>query len=400
MTEQRLKVFFMVSRFPYPLIKGDKLRAFHQIKYLSNHCDIYLCALSDENVKDEWKNALLPFCKEILIHRLNIISIVRNVIYGLIFTKNPIQTAYFHNRKIESKIIKDIERIKPDHIYCQLIRTALYVKDIGAIPKTLDYMDALSAGMERRAQTEGILTRWFFNLEAKRLRKFEHLILKFFDNAVIISESDRSLIFHYENEEIKIVPNGVETDHFNKVEVRENFDILFTGNMSYPPNVQSAVYLIKNIIPKVLKVRPETTVLISGANPVKKIKSLASENVKILGFVEDIRESYSSSKIFCAPMLIGSGLQNKLLEAMAMRMPCISSELANKSLGAVEGKDILVGRNSLEYAEHILRLLEKPEKALEIGENGYSFVRSHFNWMDSTGIIFELIKDGKPKKHH
>lgn len=400
MTEKRLKVFFMVSRFPYPLIKGDKLRAFHQIKYLSNYCDIFLCALSDENVKAEWKNALLPYCKEISIHRLNFFAIIRNVIYGLCFTKKPIQTAYFHNGKVEYRIKNDINRIKPDHIFCQLIRTTLYVKDIDTIPKTLDYMDALSAGMERRAQTEGMLTKWLFNLEAMRLRKFEHSILKFFDNAVIISESDRSLIFHYENEDIKVVANGVETDHFSSLKVSENYDILFTGNMSYPPNVQSAVYLIKKIIPKVLKERPETTVLISGANPVKKIRLLASENVKILGFVEDIRESYSSSKIFCAPMLIGSGLQNKLLEAMAMKMPCISSELANKSLGAEEGKDILVGRNSTEYAQHILSLLEKPEKALEIGENGYSFVKSNFNWMDSTGIILDLIKDGKAKKHH
>lgn len=400
MTEKRPKVFFMVSRFPYPLIKGDKLRAFHQIKYLSNYCDIYLCALSDENVKDEWKKALLPFCKEIIIHRLKLSSIISNVIYALLFTKKPLQTAYFYNSKIESRIKKDIERINADHIFCQLIRTALYVKDVNDIPKTLDYMDALSAGMERRAQTEGILTNWLFNLEARRLRKFEHFILKFFDNAVIISESDRSLIFHYENEEIVIVPNGVETDHFNKVDVSESFDILFTGNMSYPPNVQSAVYLIKNIIPKVLEVRPETKVLISGANPVKKIRMLASENVKILGFVEDIRESYSASKIFCAPMQIGSGLQNKLLEAMAMKMPCISSELANKSLGAVEGSDILVGRNSTEYAQHILSLLGKPEKALEIGENGYRFVSSHFNWMDSTRKILDLIKDGKVKKPH
>jgi len=377
------------------LIKGDKLRAFHQIKELSETCDVYLCALTDEKVSNEWIDALSPFCKEIQVYKLSFLTILTNVISYFLFSKNPIQTGYFYNSRIAKNIEFLINKTNPDHIICQLIRTAPYIQDIHHTPKTIDYMDALSAGMARRAENASGIKKWIFQLEANRLRKYEHHILNDFDNALVISESDRNLIFHYENEDIKIVPNGIDLDYFKPVETEKEFDLLFTGNMSYPPNVQSALYLVEEIMPLVWNVKPEVKLLISGANPVQKIKSLESDKITVKGWIKDIRSSYSGSKIFVAPMIIGSGLQNKLLEAMAMKMPCISSELANKSLGATEGESILIGRNSEQYAKHVISLLEKPDKAAEMAEKGHSFVAGNFSWSKSNEIILETIRNGR-----
>ena len=222
-----------------------------------------------------------------------------------------------------------------------------------------------------------------------------HKIYKEFDNATIISESDRNLIFHYENEDIKVVPNGIDMEYFISQNAEKDFDLVFTGNMSYPPNVQSALFLIEEIMPEVWKHRPQTNLLISGANPVQKLKQLQSDRVTVLGWIEDIRTSYSRSKIFIAPMLIGSGLQNKLLEAMAMKLPCISSELANRSLEAQEGESILIGSDKTEYAGHILDLLEKPEKAMELAEKGHSFVAGKFSWSKSNKLLLQILENGR-----
>lgn len=387
------KLFFIVSRFPYPLTKGDKLRAFHQIRGLSETFDVYLCALTDEKVPGTYIGVLKPFCAEIMLHRLGWFSIVLNTLRFLFFSSKPIQAGYFYNAGLARKIKDDISRIRPDHIYCQLIRTAAYAIDAAGIPKTLDYMDALSAGMERRSESASGILRRLYTLEADRLRKYEHALLDKFDNAVVISESDRNLIFHFSNEDIKVVPNGVDLDYFRAVDKIPAYDLLFTGNLSYPPNVMTVHFLVGKIMPLVWKVRPRTTLLISGANPSRRLLGLSDENVKVSGWIEDIRKSYASASVFIAPMLIGSGLQNKLLEAMAMKLPCITSELANRALGAETGTSILVGRNAAEYAGHIIELLENKEKAAGLAEKGYSFVTSNFSWEKNNSHLSSILKN-------
>jgi sugar transferase (PEP-CTERM/EpsH1 system associated) len=388
---ERSKLFYIVSRFPFPLVKGDKLRAYHQIKELSSTCDVYLCALSDQKVTDSDVKALEPFCKEVIIFRLNWFSIITNLIKHLLFTGKPMQVGYFYNKKNVQKVKKEINRISPDHIFCQLIRTSEYVRNIKHIPKTLDYMDALSAGMERRIENASPLLKWLFRIESTRLKQYEHHIYKKFDFATVISASDRNLIFHYKNQDIVILPNGIDKSYFVPQQREKNFELLFTGNMSYPPNVQSAIYLVEKIMPLVWNDLPNCRLLISGANPVSKIKNLASSLVTIRPWIDDIRTSYAESLVFIAPMLIGSGMQNKLLEAMSMKMPCITSELANRALGAVSGEAILVGKNEKEYANFIHELIKNPARANDVAEKGHSFVTQSFDWSKSNQQLLNLI---------
>ena len=390
---ERKKLLYIVSRFPYPLVKGDKLRAYHQIKVLSKTCDVYLCALSDQKVRQEDVKALEPFCKEVIIFKLSWFSIFSNLTQHLLFTRKPVQVGYFYNAGINNKVQKQIERIQPSHIFCQLIRTAEYVRKIKNIPRTLDFMDALSAGMERRMENSSLLIKWLFRIESTRLKRYEHEVLTEFEHATVISKPDRNQIFHYENQEIVVLPNGIDKDYFTPQIQKQNFELLFTGNMSYPPNVQSAIYLVEEIMPLVWKDIPSCNLLISGANPVSKIKNLANELVTIRPWIDDIRKSYSESKIFIAPMLLGSGLQNKLLEAMSMKLPCITSELANNALEAEEGSAILVGKNKEQFAQHIIELIKNPSLAEKIAEKGHSFVTQNFDWAKSNETLLKLITE-------
>lgn len=385
-----MKIFVLLSRFPYPLEKGDKLRVFHQIKELSKNHEIILCALSDEPVSKNSYEVLKQYCSRIEVIRLYKIQIFFNLLIKLLFSKESLQVSYFYNKSAQKKINKLIEETKPDRIYCQLIRVAEYVRNV-KLPKTLDYMDALSRGMERRIEESPFYLKPFLKLETERLKRYEHFIFNDFNHLTIISNQDKELIVNIKNDSIVVVQNGVDYSMFQHRTAQKEFDIIFTGNMGYPPNVIGAVYLVKEIMPLVWATNPAIKVAIVGANPDSKVLALKSEKVVVTGWVENMSDYYAKSKVFIAPMQIGTGLQNKLLEAMAMKLPCVTSRLANNALGAEHNKSALIGETPNEYAQHIASLLDNEELYSLISEQGYNFVKENYTWEGTTKILEKLI---------
>lgn len=385
-----MKLFVILSRVPYPLEKGDKLRAFNQIKQLSKNHKIVLVALNDTKLDEHALEELKKYCIAISVIPFSKLTIFLNLISS-IFSSKPFQVGYFHFSKAQKKIDSLIALHKPDHIYCQLIRTTEYVKKYTQIPKTLDYMDVFSKGMERRKSTAVFYMKPFVAIEYKRLLKYEHDVFNYFKNKTIISGQDKSFIPHPKREEITVIPNGVDTDYFKPVSLEKKYDLLFNGNMNYPPNIESVEYLVNKVMPVVWKTLPDVNLLISGSSPNKKVMALKSDKVEISGWVDDIRDSFAQSKILVAPMQISIGLQNKLLEAMAMQIPCVTSTLANNAIGAIHNNQILVADTPEEYAKYIIELLNDPQKAKQIGINGYRFVLSNFNWKSTTAMLEKLF---------
>jgi glycosyltransferase involved in cell wall biosynthesis len=183
----------------------------------------------------------------------------------------------------------------------------------------------------------------------------------------------------------------VDYAFFKPLERPKDYDLVFTGNMGYPPNINAAEFLVNSILPLVLQRMPGIRLLIAGANPHLRVQVLNSEHVEVTGWVPDMRECYARAMIFIAPMQIGTGLQNKLLEAMAMEIPCVTSNLANQALQAKENEEILVAGTAAEYARHIITLLENPEKAKKIALNGSEFVRNNYSWEKESAKIEKLI---------
>ena len=382
-----MKIFVLLPRIPYPLEKGDKLRAFNQIKQLAKRNEIVLCALNDDakvNEQDAFR-ALQPYCQSINFIKFNkaqiLLGLVRAFFKGL-----PMQCGYFFNRKAAKKVNSLIAKHKPDLLYGQLLRTAEYIRHKD-IPKAIDYQDIFSYGMKRRADIASFITRPVFNMEYRRLKRFETITFDDFDVKTIISEPDRDLFPHERRNEILIIPNGVDHDFFKPQEREKKYDLVFTGNMSYPPNVNAVDYLANEILPIVWKTLPETKLYIAGATPDPKVKKAASERIIVSGWLDDIRDAYAQSRVFIAPMRIGTGLQNKLLEAMSMRLPAITSPLANASLGAKPNEEILVGSNAEEMAQHIITLLTDKEKAERLAQAGFDFTNRVYDWGKATEIL-------------
>ena len=388
-----MKIFVLLPRIPWPLEKGDKLRAFNQIKQLAKNNEVVLCALNtDKKVrKEDAFKALQPHCISVTFIDISKLSILINIIKAF-FKGLPLQCGYFYNAKAHKKIRNIIKKHKPDMLFGQLLRVAEYIRHENT-SKTIDYQDVFSMGMKRRCDIAPFYMKPFFNMEYRRLKRYEHDIFDDFDVKTIISLPDREHIDHPKKDEILIVPNGVDHEYYTPRECEKKYDIVFTGNMSYAPNVNAVEYLANYILPLVWKKLPDAKMYIAGATPDPRVKKVASDRIIISGWLDDMRDAYAQSKIFIAPMRIGTGLQNKLLEAMAMRLPCITTSLANNSLLASEEKnEILVSDNEQELAEHIITLLTNKDKADEIAQNGYDFVHRVYDWGMATKIMEDEMK--------
>ena len=382
-----MKIFVLLPRIPYPLEKGDKLRAFNQIKQLAKRNEIILCALNDDPKVSEQDafHALQPYCQSINFIRIKKLQILLGLIRAF-FKGLPLQCGYFYNHKAARKINALIAKHKPDMLYGQLLRVAEYIR-YKKFPKAIDYQDIFSYGMKRRADIASCVTRPIYNMEYHRLKRYEATIFENFDVKSIISEPDRDLFPHERRDEILIIPNGVDHDYFKPQEREKQYDLVFTGNMSYPPNINAVEYLANEILPIVWKTLPEVKLYIAGATPDPKVKKTASDKIIVSGWLDDIRDAYAQSRVFIAPMRIGTGLQNKLLEAMSMRLPAITSPLANASLGAKPDKEILVGSNAEEMAQHIITLLTDKEKAERLAQAGFDFTNRVYDWGKATEIL-------------
>ena len=381
----------VLPRFPYPLEKGDKLRAYNHIRFLSESNEIILCAVNEGKVKPEHLEMLRPFCKSIHILPINKLTIFFNLIAAF-FKGIPFQAGYFFSRRNQRKLNHVIRNEQPDHIFCQLLRAAEYVKG-QPIPKTIDYQDVFSSGIRRRIAKVPFYLRPVFRMEYKRLLRYEKALFNIFDHKTIISVPDRDLIPHPDKEKIYIIPNGVDHDFFRPIQREKKYEMVFIGNMSYPPNVDAAEYLARKVLPLVHRQKPGAKLLLAGATPAKRVQDQEGKFVDVSGWVDDIRDCYAEAKIFIAPMQIGTGLQNKLLEAMSMKIPCITSELANSALCAKEGVEILIGEKPDDYAAQILKLLDDKAFANKIAEAGHNFVLRNYDWKRATEKLDRVMKN-------
>ena len=385
-----MKIFVLLSRIPFPIEKGDKLRAFHQIRCLAKNNEIILCALSSSPVHPEALKVLSDFCSEIHLIPTQKRGLIWNATKAF-FNGKPFQVGYFYRRSAQKKINSLIEKCKPDHIYCQLIRVSEYVKE-SKLTKTLDYQDVFSLGVKRQAESSSSFLKMIYMMEYRRLLRYEHDIFEKFEHKTIISLPDRDQLPHPSRNEVVIIPNGVDHEYFKPLKKEKTHDIIFTGNMGYTPNIDAARFVVKEIFPLVLKQFPKATLLLSGANPHSKVRALQAKNITVTGWVADIRDNYASARTFIAPMRLGTGLQNKLLEAMAMELPCITSVLANQALGAKANEEILIGYTAKEYANHIINLLKDKHKAVMMAKKGHEFVKREFSWEDSTAELENLFR--------
>lgn len=380
-----MKILVVLPRFPYPLDKGDKLRAYHQMVELAKRHEVYLFALSHSRVNHDDYDHLHTICTAVDYCEIHWWESAWGVLKAFI-SGQPLQVGYWSSRRAQKAYARWEAQVQPDVVYCQMVRTMPTVTG-STCRKVLDYQDALSLNARRRKEQSHGLMRLLLQYEAKALQRTEQQALRFFDATTVIAPADREAI----SPEVHLVPNGVDTEYFH-FPLSTKYTLVFTGNMSYAPNVDAACWLVKEIMPLVWKQQPHgINVLIAGADPKPAVRALAGPHVAVSGRLPDIREAYASARIFVAPMRIGSGMQNKLLEAMSMGLPCVTTSLAATPLGATPWEHLLVGDTAEEIAEMIVKLTIK-ELHDTIADNGHRFVMERYSWAAAVAPLEDILK--------
>ena len=398
LTKPRLAV--VTPRFPLPLNKGDRLRIYHQLAILHRHFDIDLHCLSFRTVSGAEREFIMDRCHHLTVYRLGWFRALIRMMWAPL-SRRPFQVLLFTEKRLIREMRQRILQRQPDVLLAQMVRTAEYVKDFDAVPHVLDIMDTLHAGAEREAEKAPFWKRPLLLEEGRRLVRYEHRMPNYFDACTIISRQDRDLLPHPDREAVVIVPNGVNTDFFNPdadaPPLKGNpgpFDVAFCGNLGYAPNVVAARYIVRDIAPafESLTGRP-LKVLLSGAQPAQSVLALAGSHVEVAGNVPDIRSAYLAAPLFIAPMLVNTGLQNKLLEAMALGRVCITTPRALSAMGKDPGSTVVSAEEPEDFAREIVRWLDDEEGRIRMGLAARQWVAEAFDWTTATATLVALLRN-------
>lgn len=389
-----MKILFITPRFPYPLIKGDKLRAYYQIKHLSKRNEIILLSFVEKE-EEKFIPEIKKYCYRIETVTLNHISSYLQMIFHF-FSHIPFQVSYYKSLKMQKKIDVILEEEKPDIIHVQLIRIAPYLLDFNKVPKVVDMIDTLSLNMKYRFKYEKIFLKLLFFIEWKKTKKYEKEIYTRFNTTIVVSQIDKDAIDpNYNN--IVVNSNGVDVNYFSFVpfENREPDTLIFLGNMNYFPNIDAVSFFLKKIYPIIKKENPEVKFIICGTNPKSSILMLSASDKSIIvtGFIEDIRVYLNKSTILVCPIRCGSGIQNKILEAMSVGLPVITTEQVVNAINAKPYEEIIVSsEDPNEFANKTLQLLRDRSFQKKLSINGRRLMEKEYNWERSVKDLEQIYE--------
>jgi sugar transferase (PEP-CTERM/EpsH1 system associated) len=365
---------------PYPLSDGGKLRVFNQIKGLSEKHNVISLSFIGSEKELENIDELKKFCKVKTVVLKKYQSYI-NSFFGL-FSLKPLRVWYLRSRCMREQVKEIIKEHNIGVILIQAIRMAQYLPENFKCRKILDIVDTPSLQIERAVKYEKSLIWKLLNkIELPRLKKYEQKIIKNFDRVIVISSSDKNSL----SDKAIIIENGINQKI--KPVKKTGSNIIFLGNLEYPPNVEAVLWFAEKIFPEIKK---PVKFYIVGKNPPKKIRKLAGRNIIVTGFVKNLEPYFSKCSIAVAPLRTGSGLQNKVLEYMLSRTPVIATKIANEGIKAEPDKEILIANNEQEFIEKISLLLKDKNLRDCLSSNAFKFVKK-FDWNKLNHRLEKLL---------
>ena len=380
-----MKILFVAPRMPFPPLKGDRVRPYNFVKELSGRHSIDLCTFCEGEEDMSGISEMRKYCRNVETVQLSRFSSYINTARGLINFR-PLQVNYYYSGEMAKKIRAMSTSNNYDVVHFVLNRMTPYRRFCNGEKVVLDHIDALSLNMIRRAKNEhSILKKAVFNYEAFNLSGYEKRIRGTYDASIVSSKIDKDALG---DDTIEVIPNGVDTGYFRPVSRDKDIDFIFTGNMNYFPNVNAALYFAEEILPKILRTRPDASFYIVGIDPSKEVRALHDgKNIIVTGFVDDIREYMNRSRVFVAPLRSGSGIQNKILEAFACGVPVVSSTCGNAGISAKDGEHLLIADDPMRFVSALIELLDNKEKRDSLSEKARCLAEKEFSWSKSTRLL-------------
>jgi sugar transferase (PEP-CTERM/EpsH1 system associated) len=308
------------------------------------------------------------------------------------FSTLPLQTLYFCPPAIQGRVQALLQEESFDLVHVQLARMAPIANGLGSVPKVLDFIDALSLNMRRRAMQERWPIKWLFQFEAQRMARYERELISSFDQQIVSSPLDKEAIGACET--LHVIPNGVNIEDFPYTENgREDNLIIFTGRMGYFPNAEAAIYFATHVFLLVLRQVPDARFSIVGADPPRRVRQLTKlPGVEVTGYVPRIQDYLARATVTVAPMQAGTGIQNKVLEAMASGTPVVATPYALGGIEAIDGEHLLVAEDAGGLAEQVVRLLKDPALRRHLARNARQLVEEKYTWERSVAMLEEVYR--------
>ncbi|MFK2826716.1 glycosyltransferase family 4 protein [Bacillus sp. B190/17] len=379
-----MKVLFITHRKPKVPGKGDQVRAFQQMKSLLKkghivHClfqekdEAYLCCAASmvngdntEKYKIKTKNNHWSAVKSFFLKGYPLSVSLHSFPVLEVFLKTLTHHFHYDVIHVQSKVLHNFANIS-----------------ISGSTVIVDYIDAISLNLERRYKwTRNLFEKWAVRGELRRMKKYEAFIKKQCSKAIIISPMDKKFLHSRRAKQTDVVPNYIDLSYFHMnqfVESRKKA-LVFTGTMSYAPNVDAAVRLVNDIYLPLKKTSPDLECWIVGTNPSAEVQKLNKmDGVTVTGFVEDIRHWQWRAAVYVCPLRFGAGQQNKILEASALGCPIVMSSVTNAGIGFTNNEEAIICEYNEEFIEQTERLLLNQQHAEILAKRARVFVASRFS---------------------
>lgn len=380
-----MNILIVSQEFPYPPhFSGAKLKLYYLIKYLSQRHKIYLISLTESEAELKYIDEMKRFCEDVYSfgHRSSP-SLTVAAVFKQIFSRYPYEAQDYYSDEVAARIKEAIAKYKIDIVHFDLIYMAQYGECVGRLPKVIAVNDVNWLLWRDIAKYEKKVIpkiKAFFHY--LRIKEFESSHYPRFDRCVVVSPRDRDeLKAYFPEHKLVVIPNGVDIDKFHFIGGNpDSHNLIFTGVMSYKPNTDAMIFFCGRILPLIKERVPDVKLYIVGRDPSPEINGLKSDNVIITGYVDSIIDYAKNASVYVAPLRMGSGIKNKVLEAMAMGLPVVATTLSVEAIEAVSGKEFLVGDNPEDFAKAVVGLLNNSEKRIKLTENARRTIEEKYNW--------------------
>ena len=376
------RILVLSFRFPYPLTDGARIRIYNICKILAQEHTVDLLSLNEGPIPTDSLYHVMGTFSEVYSFPFRSIWFKLNTLKGVL-SKDSLQTYYFHFRKVQKWLDRNFSRY--DLIFCFHIRMTRYLRHMVSVPKVIDFIDATSINYREAQEWAHGIWRFVLPIENRRALAYELRMLDTFDKAFITSAYDKAYLERHAGRRLDnliAIPNGVREDLLSRPPVEDEEDwIVFLGKMNYAPNVDAVVYFANEVFPYIRARLPEAKFVIVGASPTKEVLKLGQiSGISITGYVEDPYKYLEKAKVVVAPLRFSAGIQNKILEAMALRKAVVTTPKGARGIAGRDGEHLLVADEPKDMADKILNLLEHPTLRREIGANARRLVETTYRW--------------------
>ncbi len=401
------EILFLAHRIPFPPNKGDKIRAFNLLKWLAARHVVHLGAFVDD--AEDWQHLpdLEKLCAEICLRPLHPRLARLRSLTGFI-TGEPLTLPYYRDRSMQQWVNRLLARRSPAAVFVFSSCMAQYASSAKGIRRIIDFVDLDSDKWRQFASTRAWPQSWIYRREAHRLAASERKTASEFDCSVFVSAAEAELFKRDSSTSaarVTVIRNGVDAEFFAPHQRGPNpyppgaRVLVFTGAMDYWPNVDAVVWFAKDVLPRIRRRISDASFYIVGARPSRSVLKLADEpGVQVVGKVLDVRPYIGHAKVAVAPLRLARGVQNKVLEAMAMAKPVAMTQAARQGLEADALVDRLVADDPQEFAERSIEFITGAAET-GLGEQCRKFVRQHYDW-DRNLDVLDVLLGTRPAVRH